>query len=436
MKDWILVGAQALVVGTVALACSNGDTDAVLFAPAVETDSTTTVTETNTTTTAATTTTTTTTTRPRTAILAFTGDLLPHGPVRSAAAAYASADSETGTDVGSGYDFGPMFEEVRPVISAADLAICHFETPLSRDDTSLSGYPLFNSPRGLASAARQAGYDGCSTASNHSFDRNAAGVFSTIEVIEEAGLRQAGMARSHLEDITPVIYQVNGIAVGHLSATYSLNGLVLPSDRGYLVDLIDPESILFEARAAKEAGAEFVIVSLQWGNEYQSTPSAAQDRWLSEILPSDEVDLIVGHHVHVVQPVDRVGDEFVIFGLGNFLSNQSANCCPVATQDGMIALVALVEGLDGEINTVGVQYVPTWVDREAGYVIRNALDLSLRDGRDLTETLTASAARTAEVVESRLDESDGFGVAYWTSSDAGSSVAAFDFFSRPWRALP
>ena len=83
-----------------------------------------------------------------------------------------------------------------------------------------------------------------------------------------------------------------------------------------------------------------------------------------------------------------------------------------------------------------MDYVPTWVDRQAGYVIRNALDLSARDGRDLTETLTASAARTAEVVESRLDESDGFGVAYWTSPDAGSSVAAFNFFSRPWRALP
>ena len=77
---------------------------------------------------------------------------------------------------------------------------------------------------------------------------------------------------------------------------------------------------------------------------------------------------------------------------------------------------------DGEVNTVSVQYVPTWVDREAGYVIRNALDLSPRDGRDLTETLTASAARTAEVVESRLDGSDGLSVAYWASPDGGRSA--------------
>ena len=308
-----------------------------------------------------------------------------------------------------------MFAEVEPLISSAGLAICHFETPLSRDDTELSGYPLFNAPRSLATAVRNAGYDGCSTASNHSFDRNVAGVFSTIEVIEDSGLRQAGMSRSDLEDLAPVIYDANGIAVAHISATYSLNGLVLPQDQPYLVDLIDPAAILFEARTAKEAGAEFVVVSLQWGNEYQSAPSDAQVQWLSEILPSEEVDLVVGHHVHVVQPVDRLGDEYVVFGLGNFLSNQSANCCPVATQDGMIAFVALLEGPDGRIRAIGVEYVPTWVDRDNGYVIRNALDLSERDGHDLTDILTASAARTAAVVESRLDDSDGFGVAYWAA---------------------
>ena len=130
---------------------------------------------------------------------------------------------------------------------------------------------------------------------------------------------------------------------------------------------------------------------------------------------SEEVDLVVGHHVHVVQPVDRLGDEYVVCGLGNFLSNQSANCCPVATQDGMIAFVGLLEGPDGRIRAIGVEYVPTWVDRDNGYVIRNALNLSERDGHDLTDILTASAARTAAVVESRLDDSDGFGVAYWAA---------------------
>lgn len=407
MKNWGIGGLLVLLAGVVILAGSIGGSSDVVVVPEVPVETTTTVTTT-------TTTTTTTTLPPRRAILAFTGDLLPHGPVQSAAADYAEADPDADGGVGSGYDFGPMFAEVEPIISAATLAICHFETPLSRDDASLSGYPLFNAPRNLAIAVRNAGYDGCSTASNHSFDRDVAGVFSTVEVIEAAGLKQAGMARSHLEDLAPVIYDVRGISVAHISATYSLNGLVLPQDQPYLVDPLDPAAIIFEARTAKDAGADFVVVSLQWGNEYQSAPSEDQVQWLSELLPSEEVDLVIGHHVHVVQPVDRLGDEYVFFGLGNFLSNQSAQCCPVETQDGMIALVYLVEDPDGTIRTTQVKYVPTWVDRHNGYVIRNALDLSERDGRDLTETLTASAARTAAVVESRLG-SDDIGVVYWNT---------------------
>ncbi|NIR36186.1 MAG: CapA family protein, partial [Actinobacteria bacterium] len=242
-----------------------------------------------------------------------------------------------------GWDFRPLFDEVRPILSAADVAICHLETPLSRDDTRLSGYPIFNAPRALAEGALDAGYDGCSTASNHSFDQGSDGVLATIEVMEEVGLPQSGMALSEEADLRPILYDANGITVAHISATYSLNGFAMPADRQYLVDLIEPAAIIEEAGLAKEAGAEFVVVSLHWGNEYQHTPSGAQEQWLSEILPSEEVDLIIGHHAHVVQPIDKVGDEWVVFGLGNFLSNQSANCCVTASQDGMIATVTLLE---------------------------------------------------------------------------------------------
>ena len=123
---------------------------------------------TSTTTTSTTTTTTTTTTLPppRTARLAFTGDLLPHGPVVNRADANAV----------DGWDFTPMFAEVQPIIESADLAICHMETPLSIDDSGISGYPVFNAPRALAEAARDVGYDGCSLASNHAYDQGAGGI--------------------------------------------------------------------------------------------------------------------------------------------------------------------------------------------------------------------------------------------------------------------
>ena len=221
------------------------------------------------------------------------------------------------------------------------------------------------------------------------------------------------MARSEEHDLSPVIYFVNDITIAHISAAYALNGFAMPADRQYLIDLIDPFAIIEEAAMAKAAGADFVVVSLHWGNEYQHRPSGAQDRWLSEILPSDEVDLVIGHHAHVVQPVDVVDGEWVVFGLGNFLSNQSFNCCVTASQDGMIVTVTVLENDAGKIETVAVEYTPTWVDRHNGYVIRVALDLAERDGRDIADTLAASAARTAEVVTSRLGPDDGLTVAPW-----------------------
>jgi poly-gamma-glutamate synthesis protein (capsule biosynthesis protein) len=305
-----------------------------------------------------------------------------------------------------------MFLEVAPIISGADLAICHLETPLSLDDTDLSGHPTFNAPRALAEAARDAGYDGCSTASNHAYDRRAAGVEATVQIMEEVGLRQAGMATSGLYDVAPVLHDVNGITVAHISATYGLNGFVLPADRSYLVDLIQPADIIGEARLARDSGADFVMVSLHWGNEYRSEPSDEQKAWLDQILPADEIDLVIGHHAHVVQPVDKVGDEWVVFGLGNFLSNQTASCCPAATQDGMIATVELLETSPGAIEATGVAYTPTWVDRGAGYVIRVAGDRS--DSGLPASTIAALAKsyeRTVSVVGSRLGPDEGLTVA-------------------------
>ncbi len=310
---------------------------------------------------------------------------------------------------GDGWDFRPMFDDVRPVLSRADLAICHLETPISADDTDLGSYPMFNGPRAMVAAIADAGYDGCSTASNHSFDRGAPGVRATLDAFDANGLRQAGMAGSIQQDLAPVLYEANGITIAHISATYWLNGFELPPDQQWLVDLVDPASILQEARLARLAGAEFVVVSLHAGNEYEATPSADQERWVAEILPSDEVDLVIGHHAHVVQPVDVVDGEWVVYGLGNFLSSQSAFCCTVATTDGMIATVSLQEGDDRTIDAVGVAYTPTWVDREAGFVIRIATADPPRPA--LASVLAESAARTRAVVGSRLGEQDGLTLA-------------------------
>ncbi len=337
---------------------------------------------------------------PRAATLAFTGDLLAHGAVVRAADA-------TTVD---GMDFRPLFAEVEPILTRADLAICHMETPIAIDNVHLSGYPVFSGPRAYAEGAKAVGYDGCSTASNHSYDQRIGGVESTLQVFEEVGLTAAGMALSEEQDLEPVIYEVNGIQIAHISATYGLNGFVLPAGKEYLVDLIEPVTIIEEARIAREAGAEFVIVSLHWGNQYISNPSSQQESWMQEILPAAEVDLIIGSHAHVVQPIDKINGEWVVYGLGNFLSNQSASCCGTpTTQDGMIVTVSLDENADGSIEATSVRYVPTWVDRSDGYIIRVA-DPTLERGdvpQSTLDTLTRSAERTEKVVSSRLGPEDG-----------------------------
>ena len=237
------------------------------------------------------------------------------------------------------------------------------ETPVSSDNQSLSGYPIFNAPQELPGDLKEVGYDGCSTASNHSMDKGPNGVRSTLTQLENADLVWAGMARSAEEQKTPALYVPNGILIGHMSYTYGLNGFVLPTDEPYLVNVIDEDKILSEAERLRSVGVDFIILSVQWGNEYQVNPSEAQERLAESLLNSPNIDLIVGSHVHVVQPIGKFNDKYVIYGLGNFLSNQSANCCPAASQNGVMIYVDIVgTEIDG-YKVESLTFEPTRVDR-------------------------------------------------------------------------
>ena len=197
--------------------------------------------------------------------LAVTGDILIHSPLVDRAAVY-------GDSSGQPYDFRPMFERIAPIIASADLALCHLEVPLSADNEGLSGYPLFNAPREVAQAIASAGYEGCSTASNHSIDQGVQGAAETLDVLDAAGVGHAGTARNPEEAANPRLYQVGDVTVGHLSYTYWLNGLSPPSGQEWVANVIDQSAILAEAAQARAEGADLVVVSLHWGVEYQSDP--------------------------------------------------------------------------------------------------------------------------------------------------------------------
>jgi poly-gamma-glutamate synthesis protein (capsule biosynthesis protein) len=323
--------------------------------------------------------------------LVASGDVLPHGPVLRRA-------GEDGARAGQPYDFRPMFAELRPLVAGADLAVCHLEVPLSRDGRDIASWPSFNAPPQLATALRWAGYDACSTASNHAMDRGAAGVAATLEVLDRAGLRHDGTARDAAEAAASTVVDVRGLPVGLLSYAYGLNGGRLPSGRPWLVDLVDPARIPEDARAARRAGARFVVVLLHWGQENQAAPTPSQRDLARRLLAAPEVDLILGHHAHVVQPIEQVGGKWVAYGMGNSLSNQTPACCAAGSQDGVLVQVTIAR--DGDAPRVkAVRYAPTWVEHPT-YRVRPVLtalaDRSLPPAA--RQALEASRDRTSRAV--------------------------------------
>jgi poly-gamma-glutamate capsule biosynthesis protein CapA/YwtB (metallophosphatase superfamily) len=196
----------------------------------------------------------------------------------------------------------------------------------------------------------------------------------------------------------PTIVKVRGLRVALLSYTYGLNRGRLPPDRPWLVKTIDPRRILADARAARAAGARFVVVLLHWGQQYQSTPTPFQRQLARRLLAAPEIDLILGHHVHVVQPIERVGAKWVAYGLGNSLSNQTPSCCAAGAQDGMLVKVTVAEHA-GRLRVRQVRYVPTWVEHPS-FRIRPVLTaLSDRSLPAVTRrALQASRDRTRRAV--------------------------------------
>lgn len=334
--------------------------------------------------------------------VAATGDILIHGPVAVRAAANASGNRQ--------YDFRPMFEEIAPIVADADLGVCHMETPISPDNANIASYPLFNIPTEIAADTRDVGYDLCSTASNHSLDQGADGVVATIGVLEDAGLAHTGTAVTAREAKHPPIVEVKGARVATLSYTYGLNGLELPAGEEHLVNVLDIDRVLRDARRARRQGAEFVIVALQWGQEFQKEPTEDQLRGSRRLLRSPLVDMILGHHTHVVQPVRRIGREWAVLGMGNVVSNQhpgaTATCCLPETQDGLLVVLDVTETGDGW--RTDLRYVPTWVEPGSFRVLPVAR--ALRDDQirgEHGDALQESWDRTVSIVTALGADEDG-----------------------------
>jgi poly-gamma-glutamate synthesis protein (capsule biosynthesis protein) len=307
-----------------------------------------------------------TTAAPRHFTLAASGDILIHAPIMREAKAVGG---------GKSYVFDQMFDKVRPLISGADFAICHQETPISSDDTNLSvpNTLSFNAPTEIAGALKRAGFDACDTASNHTWDRGLTGVKSTISVLEAAGLQHSGSSISQAAADDPPIYDIKGVKVGHLAYSYDIYNTAMPDTKvppeaPWLKSMLWPAlgaaGMIAQAHALKARGAEFVVMSIHWGDEYVHQPTAQQRQLAKDLLASPDVDLILGDHVHVVQPCEKIGDKYVEYGMGNFLSNQSPTqdrTLVSDNQDGSLETYTVDEVAPEQFKVTKMQYTPTWV---------------------------------------------------------------------------
>ncbi|GEL76279.1 CapA family protein [Tenuibacillus multivorans] len=241
------------------------------------------------------------------------GDLLIHNSI------YNDARTQ------SGFDFNPIFENIKYYLNNADITIANQETILGGTEIGLSSYPRFNSPQQLADTLKNVGVDIVSMANNHTLDRGEQAILNATNYLNEIGIQYVGAYQSPDDQNKPRVIEKKGIAVGFLSYTYGTNGLPVPTGKEYLVNLIDEEQILQDIEVINPK-TDFIVVSMHFGNEYQPLPNDEQV-YLAELLSSHGADVIIGHHPHVLQPVDWIASDdgqesFVAYSLGNFLSGQ------------------------------------------------------------------------------------------------------------------
>ena len=222
------------------------------------------------------------------------------------------------------YDYTGCFGAVSPYVKAADYAIVNLETPLGY--RNFSGYPCFNAPVSYAKALRDAGFDLMLTANNHCLDRRDAGVINTLTLLDSINVPHVGTYRNAAERHRrlPFIVDINGFRTAFLNYTYGTNGIGIQRD--IVVDYIDRDLMARDVAAARQAGAEIIAACIHWGNEYQLLPHTSQTR-LADYLTDLGVDLIIGSHPHVIQPMEmrhsdrHDKDVLLVYSLGNFISN-------------------------------------------------------------------------------------------------------------------
>ncbi len=248
----------------------------------------------------------------------------------------------------SGFDFTPMLESIASLLKPYDVRFYNQETILGGTQLGLSTYPVFNSPQEFGDSMLKLGFNLVSLANNHTLDKGERGVMAMLEYWRNAeskrsDLLTAGSYRSAQERATPRIMCKNGITYTMLAYTYGTNGIPLPKGKEYLVNVYTKQMLLEDIRAVRDK-VDLLIVSMHWGIEYEHSPSNEQ-RELAQFLAKNGADIIIGNHPHVIQPIEMIGNAFVVYSLGNFLSGQKGLAKNISALIGL----SLYKDKEGEI---------------------------------------------------------------------------------------
>ena len=258
------------------------------------------------------------------------------------------------------YDYDSLFSHTKEEIAAADLALVNQEVIIGGADLGISGYPCFNADYSLCDSLVGAGFDVICHATNHAMDKGRAGLVNCAEHWRDEYPQITVLGIHDTADTStscgadPAIIELGDIRIAVLNYTYGTNGISLPADMPYAVDLLNEEQVAADIQRAEEL-ADFTIVCPHWGTEYRLTSDASQEKW-TKIFAENGADLILGTHPHVIEPIEWVTDEasehemLVYYSLGNFVNWTSGTGEAVANRMvGGMAEVTITKNDNGEV---------------------------------------------------------------------------------------
>lgn len=267
------------------------------------------------------------------------------------------------------YDFSYVFEDIEHYIKNSNLTIANLETTFAGEDKGYSNYPRFNTPDALAYNLKKLGIDVISTAGNHSLDYGFDGLSRTIDVLDKADIAHVGTYQTQEERDCILFKYVKGVKIAFINYAYGTNGIAIPSDKTYCINLMNKDLIKTDIENAKSQNADIIIASVHWGTEYATTPNDTQNE-LADFLFQNGVNIILGTHPHVLQKMEKrtvtledgsTQDGFIIYSLGNFISDQTAD----NTRTSIILDLQITKHIDNSVTVDSANYIPIYMYKDS-----------------------------------------------------------------------